>query len=1353
MTEVASGSYFKFTNTRAVWEALCGTNLTEVVNTLAKMSVKLPPEVLADRPGTPVKPAEVSPKPWMVMIAVKAIIMELSDELKDKNLVESLTTSSAYDSALKDCSQDGLIKTKLTRFTYPNPHPFFRSGGFSNIEDISAKLGGVGEGEGKKVIGNKPGDDGYSIRASVCALVRFWSKKSVDLGPADIFDNNTLKGTGAYEELKKLLTPRAAREEVAFNPLWGCDDVCWFEREAADDVRGRTFNFVMAENGVPDSRHNQLREIAKAVFSAESPFRIVNPYGSGRWGGLTALAQQLTRNGDCDSTESGSGPIVDLGAVDRQGFKCPLPIHYLPLRVRSVQEAKSTYPFLVRALHRFFLKIEAAAEGSQTPPPWAEPVEGARPLSDDDLADMVDAIRRISARHPAIILFDGYRRPSEREVSGDVDETLATLRRAIVDDQVLSLIERLCMPITPLFADLEGGAEGGLGQWRSRFVVFSNQPLYGMPNHDGSLHPLDSHPALKALNGISIEVSAPHPTLVGQLVEQIGLQCPGEIWAIGALRSKGDQTGAQGERRSPDWAGLKQAQESHVIAVKKLIKEARLEGFQGSESVLGTLSVATKLNLGGSGLQPPKKADVQAALSHVVTAILKTLSESKEERASWWVFFKLIALAPGGLRPRTLARVFQRFCGLRGYRVTDEVGARGEPPSLAKINRSILDMLESCHGILGLYRWDCLDGVFRDEGAQHRRNLPRVDVRPGGEKEEIQSERVIEFEFPEVQEAVLNRLHEVAGERQFLHHLLAEEALDQFAQVARYTDVLGDPTPRRYGRLFECLYHGAASLRSHALQSYDDNCSGDESFLGAQRALPDNPQQRWVKLYSFLYERILERAPDYRMARAWAADHLKADILKLLAWPQIAWGEQMGDALPTLAGMDDISSQSKRMSSFRVALLQAFMTIGELSREPRLWESDNERANGGGNIEGSTPDPNKVAGSGFDGKIEKRVFDCKISRAQSDDAKQYQQLRQEFTRRSSENSRGFAGALELLEKTRKNLHERIETSNGEVGPRRMVNEEGLNQLMLGFTHSELSWACDALNRVGEVAALSAELAYWTRVNEAQSTKSGGDPGRMFSLKEFASSDKEFLSASTSDFLDALTHYHLSDTIRRRLLFKDPTARSAQMGGHSGRNLIRVCLKLERLAELKLRAARPAATAGETMADGRYAQQPGWFWHQAHRIADEMGLHLASFPRERAGLQVLEASMVRHSCLDEDRQFGEALQQALECLQIAEREVIRLGMHSRLRMRFALERAKILMAYAKLGNKQGKGAQSVNLALTMALDDLEVLVGFTKDTFDQVWRGIVLRQIHKIKVATHGFPEESDLKKRIGRLSV
>jgi hypothetical protein len=162
------------------------------------------------------------------------------------------------------------------------------------------------------------------------------------------------------------------------------------------------------------------------------------------------------------------------------------------------------------------------------------------------------------------------------------------------------------------------------------------------------------------------------------------------------------------------------------------------------------------------------------------------------------------------------------------------------------------------------------------------------------------------------------------------------------------------------------------------------------------------------------------------------------------------------------------------------------------------------------------------------------------------------------------------------------------------------------------------------------------------------------------------------SAAVIDgFVQSFAAYYVAEFLRNQIFWTNPIRDRDGISGRATRGHIRVALKLERFRVTLARRAGAPITLG------------GWFWRHAHAIADELARYLSRFPRERVQMLILDAAMARYYESRHNDRYKVYLTMASECLCSAEPLLLKLGMHNRVRQRFALERGKVMAESARL----------------------------------------------------------------------
>lgn len=1042
------------------------------------------------------------------------------------------------------------------------------------------------------------------IKGAVCDQINFGrGPKAPPLSVADIFDNKDIKGPEAIANLRRLLISDLPQQVAHSGPVVDLrlDRRDWLVQ--AEKVSKRQFHFFIANQ--EDPRNAMLEELCDELFRPETAHRIVNCHAQGMRRGLTALASEL------------------FAVRHRRSRNSDVPILYLALHGRSTEIPRDNFDELVFEIWTFFSEIERRRNdsGTVTTPPNYEP---DRPHDLDDVVRMLGNIRRLMSKHPAVIILDGY-----RGAGSDInlpDNALHTLHSAISSDRVLDLIERLTFVPTP-------DADGPINVARfsqTKFLILSESRLYGDMLPGGGRRPNFPHPALKLSAGVLIEVPAPAGDTPAAFIPSLGYQAPEDINFI--------QTEIGGYK-ADDMAALEPLFHNHCRTLQEWSAS-----YPFSESTYGVLSTLIML-----GRKQPREPSTLTAL------IKEDLIPAVRYHAGgvWRVFLHLIAIAPGGVRPKTLARLYENYCEARL--------APADRPRRKDINQSIAQMLKTMHAIVAVLRSDY-------SGRLHHRNLPLLyNNAPSYGPYEIECDRAIQFQFDELRKAFLA---DAAGcsanaDGQYislLHFLLAEEALEQFTHLARFESGALRESVYEYERLLAAIFHGAASL-------HDEKLTNELNYPVAGRLLPTNPSERWMVIYSHLYRRFLDRAPAHDMVRRFDAAQLKVDILLALARPQLCRGEtgvnDAGWILPDPSkgvskwhpNVED-KPQTALAFELRHAATAAARTIN-INWGLSGMHSDDEATK---RLEIAEKILLLAEGPGFDDdanalsdRIKDQISDI-FGNNRADD----------YVRFVAKRARMIFDGRQRSKLLARDVEAKLATGAG-VPP------------------AKLRTLVEYLELYAEVLGLEADIEYGRQLTDAT---------------EQLPSEKV-----TAKFIQSFAAYYVADVLRRRLFSLFPNRSSDIPRGRAGRGFVRVSIKLERFAGL-----------GNVEYRGR-----GFFWKHANYVLDELTRHLGQYPRERAALLMLNATVTRYTVTRAHGEYGTFLKKACECLCLAELLVLKLGMHSRLRQRFALERCKLMIECAQ-NFSDAQRQQYIGIAET-DIQTLEALI----PKGDPLWKSHILSQ--------------------------
>jgi hypothetical protein len=1061
-----------------------------------------------------------------------------------------------------------------------------------------------------------------AYRKQMTALLNVWRVAAGGTGNVKIGDlfNQNFIGSDAINKVRDVaimgLRSQEAREKRLANaprPIGEKDDANWLRKP--DSLDGE-FAFVMEEGD--GARTAQLSDAARFLFGKENGQALLNCHSEAMRGGLTAL-------------------VAELFKPQHRGAKgCHLPMLYVPIHGRSCATPDDSLGSLILQIRNFYASLATGGRKSQVGQTGGKPAR----MNADRMNQLMVETRELMTRHPAILVFDGYR--TQRHSAVARDYSLFHLRAAIAGDYVFDLIEQLLMVPTP-----EAGAAIDVATFgNTRFLITSDFPLFA---NDGK--PLHPHPVLKLVKGRSIGIDPPPASALPGILPMFGNQNPAQLALI--------REEVLGEREASADAFRSDA-DDHTQQVGSLAHDIFGHPPPVSESVYGIISTLLKL-----GIEAPYPALGQATEAEDIEQLIadKLLPLLRAPRyAQWLVLLHFVAIAPGGLRPRTLARVVEDY-----HEVSGEPLGAGEREGL---KLEIAAMLEACNGLVGLCRSDAIEALSdRDLPMLHR---DRYDFG----REEIRSERAIMFAFNAIREVFIedacNRDH--GGYVALLHLLLAEEAFDQCLQLSRYDDLHVDDSLLRHNRLLAGLYHGTASLMDERM---------DTAPLHARvgRFLPDDPKQRWIKLYTFAFRKMLDRPPLYALIRQYDAAGLKLDLLLLLLKPQLWRWQQSRQELASLSPALDPSLPAAQdiRRDFRSDILKA--------SSKTLVKLD-------------------IVSGSEDGSGSDYVFRDRIESLITGTSMQVANRAREVA----------AIPDDILARLDKGLAEDHKT--GET----IEALAGLAQSLVEGDDCVAELEAQARRYAAEIAAKRTvkEMKILADLINLFADATGVEADRVLRDRQ-TGQPATYVAAVTDRFSRSFGAFYLAESIRMRIFEREPTRSRDTIGGSAGRGFIRVCLKLERQRH------RWHESQGHGF-KGR-----GWFWMHAQKILAHLTRYLSAFPRERAGMLILDSALARHCTpvvesenADENRAF---LEMALANLRKCEPIIQKLSRHSRLRQRFLLERSKVMAAMARM-------YRPTNPDLALQYTDLAVAdIGTVKmlaPPQNELWHGIADAQSARLK---------------------
>ncbi|MES2442112.1 MAG: hypothetical protein V4574_04725 [Pseudomonadota bacterium] len=1054
---------------------------------------------------------------------------------------------------------------------------------------------------------------GRHIRSVVTDIVNEWRREHRGGNrPVQVFGRPDCIGPNAIVNLRAAMVADLIPAIVPYEALdERLDRRGWLE--APSGFGGEPFQYARA---VKDPRTPKLQAFCDAAFDPRSRYHLINGHATALRGGLTAFAGELFKR------------------EHREERGCKLPMLYLALHGRSLEMPKDSFLALAYQIWSFYHGLHERRK-TGTDPRFNE--QFLAPQSLDQVVTLLQATHRLMAEYPAIILFDGYR--AKRFDPDTRDYSLSNLTAAIAGDRLFDLIERLILTPTPR-------SDGPIDVARFRlnkFIILSDEPIYSEALDGEMPQPLHPHPAARLIEGISVDIPSPQLDLLPAILASFGNQHPEQIaWIKKHI----------GGATDIDMVALQDAYEAHT---KNLLATASAEPILSigiSESLIGVLSTMAML-----GLEVP--ADLMAATPAEAVRVLieDTLWPAISTRlpASEAVMLHLIAIAPGGLRPKTLARVYEHYL--------DAVYGFDAPVTREQINGRIETMLILCHGLVNVLRSD-------EHEALQGRSIPLLFRRGFSlDREEINCDRAIEFAFEEVGEIIRRQPHvwlprghgkEAARDKSaskdpdpgylpFLHLLHAEEAYEQYTHLARYDDLQSEESVHRKSPLLAVVYHGAASLGEHSFKT-------KTLFKAGGQFLPDRPVDRWIKLFNFAFRKALDRNPQHDLVRRFDAAQTKLDLLLALARPELCYAsEGQGERwqLPKILegpSQVDETQRKKILEEFSLELRRATHAV---SRQL--------------DIEWSVP-----------GEDEEKTDSQKLV-ALTEEALTLTNVPNigdpEVDGLSAAIRGAIAGLLGISGAARDPIGKHLDFVARHVD--RILRGKGSTKFI----------APDLELRVFELAKIPVDrlkplVDYLSLLGEVLGVRADRDYGAQLAMRrpgERIVPSKAVLKG----FVESFSAYYVAEFLRNRIFWQDPIRGRDAIGGRAARGFIRVSLKLERF-RITLARSDPSAGEDEKAAPG------GWFWKHAHNMSDDFARHLSRFPRERVANLILDATMARYyeSKHNDPERYAQFLAMARECLSSAEPMIIKLSMHNRLRQRFARERAKVFSESARMAISEG-----------------------------------------------------------------
>lgn len=923
---------------------------------------------------------------------------------------------------------------------------------------------------------------------------------------------------------------------------------------------------------------------------------------------------------------------------ERDRRNSEIEICYIPL-IRSKMSGGLSLPDFVAHITSFY-KGEPAGRAKAPPETAAE------------LAAQLDAIRLAMAEKPGILIFDGY---------SDADIGFKNIGRTIADNHVLDIIARLLEP--PVVTDDEVFDLATFE--RNRIVILSDEDLSeSAKSHDAPdlLVAHDPEPRL---------VPSPDASKMMQIIEWQGLAHKDDIKI---LRER--IPGLSKETSEAVFAALSALLSAQLTPSCKHFPEAATSVVRHAEVIKGIVTL-----LG-------KEEGSQRLLAIIVKELLKRIGDLDKEAE---FILLIIAFAPGGVRRATLVRI------LRRWRQTKMLGPKDRKSPLSSyqghedVDAKLDALLDRFGSIVAAQR----DDFFEEYDDSPPTFDPIMTTQPRIEMHyDRASKRVgaLDFTIPEIRRTLtaMSALGVRRHLRLIIHRFLAEENLAQQTIALRHSQKENEGSLRFYRRLVAGIYHALCSIPfSTEGKLANFPCKPPNS------GIPICPDETWTWVAGYCYQRLLERVPEYRMSRVFAADMTKLEILMKLERPWLDDFKSARDQrLKASRSSDTIfyrviadfekrtphAAEAARVRYGQLALEHALslaqteFLIGERRstnqkpQETALKQRQRVQRKlpwAGAESSDSDGDEAEFRWTEEDLRIAKRRLDYYLSKA---DEKNLERLfnaikpvidrqvsvnviKEDVRRNASMADGGDCSSIAaFIDNLTSRFRELTESRNFAPG----VTDEIDPDLFSGVSSTTVStkdgkplsgkmqsYLCAILLRKAEYLAVNADIEEGrAKLNGDEAPETATRIGRQFSK--------------------ALATFVLAEQIRLNIFDQDAFGDKYFLSGHSVRTMIRTCLKLEQLS-------RRRSAADHTQVSN------GLFSIYARRMADLWARGLHRFDRERASMLTMEATIWR---IATPKPQLSRLRICLQFLREAEPLSLTLGTTSRAHMRFLLERAKV-----------------------------------------------------------------------------
>lgn len=688
----------------------------------------------------------------------------------------------------------------------------------------------------------------------------------------------------------------------------------------------------------------------------------------------------------------------------------------------------------------------------------------------------------------------------------------------------------------------------------------------------------------------------------------------------------------------------------------------------------------------GRGLRSADSVD-RKIVELVGNLLLDRISETFPD---YHAVLTLIALTPDGIRRDTLSRV--AVLAARCRLSNDEF--HSPLPSPSACMEAFDSLLTLCRAILTAERSDKIAGLD-DYSHPWEFSVSEISTSQSHANEPVATE----FRIPAFRDMLCRRIREQAfrPEVQPLHRLLAEEALRQATIAFRHDDDL--KSGRSLRRLLSTLYHGFQSI---PIDGTGTIVMAD--YRNAEFAIPESSSDAWEWLYLFAYRRMIEQPPTWNLSRQFGLDRVKQDILDLADRPWDSWPAHLhrpdirhGDGIVFHRARDPRTRKIAAdfylsQSQNAYALGNSALAVSALEKS-MLMEEDGPR---------KRPSKQEKAQTWLrNPRVAKKMLDVALLDGRFDDIEIVEKALRD------EASEKLTGINEYLDQTTSKLVDLVSAHNFQPVVHDLPVAHTVTDLVIKAHQSgnreNVSQLCGILFRIGEFYALKGDIENAAaRARELQNQKTA-EPRYHRTRYE-----NVILMLCRS-----MAYFRLAEALRLRVFQEDPTGSHFFASGHSARQMIRVGLKLEQFARREI--ANPAIPHG-------------FFARRSRHMANVITRHLFRYPRERASMLIIEASISRLLSFDTNKVAG--LESARDFLDHAEPVVLALGTSPRVRRRFRLERLKI---HRRLALARKDDPLAAGMYFDLAEQDL---VHLKEHSSDQLWHQLVQIQEQSIDRTRH-----------------